>query len=252
MLGRSSLGSLLGRTPFVTKLTADPAYERARRWGLSDGSLEEFQRHPGRDDAAAPAHRDLDVRRAAHVVTPSAYLRELAIGWGVRADRVTLLPNPAPPLPELAPREELREQFGIDGPTLVFAGRLTAQKSLDLGIEAARRAGVDARDRGRRPGPGGARAARLRAVPGAAAAAGGARALPRRRRVAALVVLGELPAHRGRGARGRDARDRDPDRRRRRGARGRGQRPGRRARRRRGAHRGDRPVLPGSGARRRS
>ena len=26
MLGRSSLGSLLGRTPFVTKLTADPAY----------------------------------------------------------------------------------------------------------------------------------------------------------------------------------------------------------------------------------
>ena len=56
MLGRSSLGSLVGRTPFVTKLTADPAYERARRWGLSHGSLEEFQRTPGADDAAAPAH----------------------------------------------------------------------------------------------------------------------------------------------------------------------------------------------------
>ena len=41
MLGRSSLGSLLGRTPFVTKLTADPAYERARRWGIANGSLEE-------------------------------------------------------------------------------------------------------------------------------------------------------------------------------------------------------------------
>ena len=82
------------------------------------------------------------MRRAAHVVTPSDYLRELAIGWGVPAERVTLLPNPAPPLPELDPRDALRARFGFDGPTLVFAGRLTAQKSLDLGIEAARRAGV--------------------------------------------------------------------------------------------------------------
>ena len=76
-------------------------------------------------------------------MTPSAYLRELAIGWGVRADRVTLLPNPTPPVSGLPPHEELRKQFGLTGPTLVFAGRLTAQKSLDLGIEAARRAGVD-------------------------------------------------------------------------------------------------------------
>src|SRR5439155_7741131 len=43
MFGRSSLGSLLARTPFVVKLTADPAYERARRWGLWRGSLESFQ-----------------------------------------------------------------------------------------------------------------------------------------------------------------------------------------------------------------
>src|SRR5262249_13190908 len=142
MLGRSSLGSLLGRTPFVTKLTADPAYERARRWGIADGSLEDFQRSPGVASLPLRLHRDVDVRRPAHVVTPSAYLRELGLGWGVRADGVTLLPSPAPPLPELAPREELRARLGIDGPTLAFAGRLTAQKSLDLGIEASRRAGV--------------------------------------------------------------------------------------------------------------
>ncbi len=56
---------------------------------------------------------------------------------------MTLLPNPTPPISGLPPHEELRKQFGLTGPTLVFAGRLTAQKSLDLGIEAARRAGVD-------------------------------------------------------------------------------------------------------------
>src|SRR5262249_20915338 len=86
--------------------------------------------------------RDADVRRAAHVVTPSAYLRDLALGWGVPPHRATVLPNPAPPTDGLRPRDELRDEFGLDGPTLAFAGRLTAQKSLDVGIEAARRAGV--------------------------------------------------------------------------------------------------------------
>jgi glycosyltransferase involved in cell wall biosynthesis len=143
MLGRSSLGSLLARTPFVTKLTADPAYERARRWGLARGSLEQFQQTPGATTLPLRVARDRDLRRAAHVVTPSAYLRELAHGWGVAPEAITLLPNPAPPLPELRPREELRHELGLSGPTLAFAGRLTAQKSLDLGIEAARRAGVD-------------------------------------------------------------------------------------------------------------
>jgi glycosyltransferase involved in cell wall biosynthesis len=76
------------------------------------------------------------------VLTPSAFLRELALGWGVPNGKATVLPNPAPPLPELADRETLRGRYGIEGPALAFAGRLTAQKSLDLGIEAARRAGV--------------------------------------------------------------------------------------------------------------
>lgn len=142
MFGRSSLGSLLARTPFVVKLTADPAYERARRWRLWQGSLEDFQRSAPLSTLLLRVARDADVRAAAHIVTPSSYLRELALGWGVPPERATVLPNPTPPLPELRPRDELRRELGFDGPTLVFAGRLTAQKSLDLGIEAARRAGV--------------------------------------------------------------------------------------------------------------
>ncbi len=142
MFGRSSLGTLLARTPLVVKLTADPAYERARRWGLWHGSLEEFQVSAGVATLPLRVARDLDIRRTAHVVTPSAYIRELALGWGAAPGRVTVLANPAPPIPELRPREVLREELGFDGPTLVFAGRLTAQKALDVGIEAARRAGV--------------------------------------------------------------------------------------------------------------
>ena len=208
--------------------------------GSTAGSLEEFQR-------AAQRCSTLPLRGARATSTcaaprtssrPSAYLRELAIGWGVRAERVTLLPNPAPPLPELAPaRRAARTRFGFDGPTLVFAGRLTAQKSLDLGHRGGAPRGRRARDRRRRPRPRRARAARLRALPRAAAAAGGARALPRRRRVAALLGVGELPAHGRRGARGRHAGDRDPYRRRRRGAARRRERARRRAGRRRRARR---------------
>jgi glycosyltransferase involved in cell wall biosynthesis len=142
MFGRSSLGALVARTPFVVKLTADPAYERARRWGLWRGSLEDFQRSAPATTMPLRLARDADLRRAAHVITPSAYLRELALGWGVEPGRATVLPNPAPPVPELRPRHELRAELGLDGPTLAFAGRLTAQKSLDAGIEAARRADV--------------------------------------------------------------------------------------------------------------
>jgi glycosyltransferase involved in cell wall biosynthesis len=137
MFGRSSLGSVLARRPYVIKLTADPAFERARRRGMVGGNVDEFQHEHG-----APAvrvlrvARDAELTHAAHVFTPSAYLRELAISWGVDADRVSVLPNPAPSLPPLQPRNELRLGFELNGPTLAFAGRLTAQKSLRVALEA--------------------------------------------------------------------------------------------------------------------
>ena len=43
--------SAAARRPLVVKLVSDPAYERARRYGLFGGTLEEFQRRgrrPGR------------------------------------------------------------------------------------------------------------------------------------------------------------------------------------------------------------
>src|SRR5581483_8298567 len=96
--GRSAAGARLARRPYVVKLTADPAFERARRRGVVGGTVDEFQRAGG--GAAVRvlrAARDAELRGAAHVFTPSAYLRELAVSWGVDPDRVSVLPNPAPP-----------------------------------------------------------------------------------------------------------------------------------------------------------
>jgi glycosyltransferase involved in cell wall biosynthesis len=143
MFGRSAVGSALARKPYVVKLTADPAFERSRRRGLVEGDVDDFQERAGAPAVALLRFaRDVELRHAAHVFTPSAYLRELALAWGVAADRVSVLPNPAPLLPaELPPRDELRRTLGLNGATLAFAGRLTAQKSLGRALEAV--AGAD-------------------------------------------------------------------------------------------------------------
>jgi glycosyltransferase involved in cell wall biosynthesis len=139
MFGRSSVAAALARRPLVVKLTADPAYERAKRWRLFGGTIAEFQREPPAASLPLRLLRDADVHRASHVIFPSAYLRELGLGWGLDPARVSLLPNPTPPIPELASRDDLRRRFGFEGITLVFAGRLTAQKSLEVAIEAVGR-----------------------------------------------------------------------------------------------------------------
>jgi glycosyltransferase involved in cell wall biosynthesis len=135
--GRSAAGAAAARVPYVVKLTADPAFERARRRGTVGGTVEEFQHGGGGVSSAAYRFaRDVELRHAAHVFTPSAYLRQLALGWGVAADRVSVLPNPAPRIPALPPRDELRRTFRLNGAAIAFAGRLTAQKSLARAIEA--------------------------------------------------------------------------------------------------------------------
>ena len=145
MPGRASLGAALARRPLVVKLVADEAYERARRFGLFAGDLDAFQRFDGdlRVRALRVA-RDAALRRVDHLVCPSSYLASLAVGWGVPADRVSVLPNPAPMLSELPDRDAARLRFGVTGPTLAFAGRITRQKSLEVALEALSRVeGVD-------------------------------------------------------------------------------------------------------------
>lgn len=134
LFGRTALACLVARTPYVLKLTADPAFERARARGRVGGDVDAFQR-TGRVRLLRGL-RDLAVRRAAFVFCPSAYLRDLAVSWGARPERADVLPNPAPAEISLPPRAKLRARLGIEGPSLAFAGRLTAQKALEVAFAA--------------------------------------------------------------------------------------------------------------------
>lgn len=119
------------RRPLVAKLVSDPAYERARRYGLAAGTLEEFQL-PGGGVAvqALRRARTRALRRAGAIVVPSEYLAAIARGWGLEADRLSVVPNPAPPIEAgLAADAQANGRF-------VFAGRLTRQKALGTALEA--------------------------------------------------------------------------------------------------------------------
>jgi glycosyltransferase involved in cell wall biosynthesis len=137
MYARSALVSRLWRIPLVLKLVNDPAYERARSLGLWAGTLEEFQvARPTPRLQALRALRRLTVSRAARIVIPGEYLARIARGWGVGAERISIIPNPAPETGGLVSREEARRRLGVTGPTLVFAGRIVVQKNLPLAVAA--------------------------------------------------------------------------------------------------------------------
>ena len=116
------------RRPLVAKLVSDPAYERARRYGLASGTLEEFQNAGGAGVSALKRARTAALRVARTIVVPSEYLAEFARGWGLDPGRIVVVPNAAPDVPALDGEVEAR--------TFVFAGRLTRQKALETALEA--------------------------------------------------------------------------------------------------------------------
>jgi glycosyltransferase involved in cell wall biosynthesis len=139
MVGRTAVGTALARKPVVQKLTSDPTYERSVRYGLYGGALDSFQGARGLRVRALRAARNLALRRARRIVIPSESLRDLAVSWGVAPGRVEVLPNAVEAPGGLASREELRRRHGLDRPTLVYAGRLSVQKAVDVMLEATAR-----------------------------------------------------------------------------------------------------------------
>ena len=139
MVRRASLGAALARRPLVVKLVADEVFERERRSGRFAGTLEQFQAHRGGLRVRMlRATRTAALRRARRVLVPSAYLRAIALGWGLDPERVTVVPNPAPEIPVHPTREEARAALAVDGLALGTAGRLTAQKALGDALDGPR------------------------------------------------------------------------------------------------------------------
>jgi glycosyltransferase involved in cell wall biosynthesis len=136
MVRRAALGASVARRPLVVKLVSDEVFERQQREGRFAGTLDEFQRVGGLRVRFLRSTRNRALRSAHRVLCPSSYLRDVALGWGLDPERLSVLPNPAPVVPALPSRDALRDELELSGPTLAFAGRLGPQKSLDVALEA--------------------------------------------------------------------------------------------------------------------
>ena len=77
---------------------------------------------------------------ASALIVPSRYLARIATNWGIPGQRIHVVPNPPPSHQVLVARRQLRERFGLDRPTIVFAGRFVEQKNVGLAISALRHA----------------------------------------------------------------------------------------------------------------
>ena len=103
----AAVASAAARRPLVAKLVSDPAYERAWRYGLFRGTLEEFQLAGGSRLRALKRLRVTSLRRARRIVVPSRYLADVAAGWGLGRP-IEVLVNPAPAPHVRAPLEAQR------------------------------------------------------------------------------------------------------------------------------------------------
>jgi glycosyltransferase involved in cell wall biosynthesis len=125
----ASAAAAAARRPLVAKLVSDPAYERARRYGLFAGTLEAFQAERSVRTLPLKRLRTVALRRARRVVVPSRYLAEIAAGWGLDRARIEVLTNPAPSPTEVEPAE-------LGDGTVVFVGRQPEQNALPVALAA--------------------------------------------------------------------------------------------------------------------
>ena len=124
----AAAATLVARRPLVAKLVSDPAFERAQRYGVFRGTLEEFQTDSAPAAFALRRARTLALSRPRTIVVPSEYLAGIARGFGVDPGRILVVPNPAPDVTVSAqsPRPN----------TFVYAGRLARPKALGTAIDA--------------------------------------------------------------------------------------------------------------------
>lgn len=126
-------GKLL-RKRLIMKVVGDYAWERAMNRGMTDDSINNFQRAP--QQWQINLHKTLRAwcARQTHVViTPSHYLKRLVSGWGVPEERIHVVYNAVENPPEiLQATADVRRTLGfahIDQ-VIITVGRLVRWKGI--------------------------------------------------------------------------------------------------------------------------
>lgn len=127
--------------PHIIKIVGDQAWERCvrRTWISPDVNIDAFQTGDfGRIVHQQRLSRNRQVRAHDAVIVPSAYLGRMVAGWGVPDERIHVIYNALPPLPQDAPDvQTLRARYQLpDAPFLLTASRLETWKGIDHTLHA--------------------------------------------------------------------------------------------------------------------
>ena len=86
--------ALPGKVPAVAKVVGDTVWERARNCGETELNLDKFQEDQGLLRLRALHYlQSRFMQTFSKVFTPSAYLKEVVINWGVPDERLSVIPN---------------------------------------------------------------------------------------------------------------------------------------------------------------
>lgn len=81
--------------------------------------------------------------RADRVIVPSGYLRGIVAGWGVAAEKISVVYNAVTMPGSWVPRDEARKRLGVSGIVIISVGRLVPWKGFAMLIDAVADLAVD-------------------------------------------------------------------------------------------------------------
>ncbi|MBM3888137.1 MAG: glycosyltransferase family 4 protein [Verrucomicrobia bacterium] len=123
------------KTPVVSYVHGDLAWEAARLRGWTTDDFETFQRkrHDGRIETMKRL-RTFALKTMDQLVAPSQYMKGVIRNWGVPEERIEVIHNPAIPPP--GGQAQRRRPNGSGGLNLLSVGRLESWKHYEQVIEA--------------------------------------------------------------------------------------------------------------------
>jgi glycosyltransferase involved in cell wall biosynthesis len=125
------------KKPLFVKIVGDQAWERSRVAGWTRDDIDNFQekRH-GPKIAFLKYARAKAVKKAVGVITPSHYLKSIVQGWGVPAEKITVVHNAVSIETGGKILDAHKAFFEKEGQVILSLGRLVNWKGNDLTIQA--------------------------------------------------------------------------------------------------------------------
>jgi len=120
----------------IMKIVGDVVWERARNNNLTGQTIDEFQKakHNFKVELQKKIRNWL-IRQVDLAVVPSNYFKGLALGWGLKEDKIRVIYNSFESHRLDISKAEAKQKLNLNGEVMLSVGRLTSWKGFDILID---------------------------------------------------------------------------------------------------------------------